>query len=70
MTGRRNGKWQYIPLESRHIDKAKFEAWKTRFYEFEGWDSSTGWPKRSTLEALGLGYVADELEGKGRLGGE
>ena len=70
MTGRKNSKWQYIPLEGRHIERSKFEEWKTRFYRFEGWDPSTGWPKRSTLESLGLGYVADELEEKSRLGRE
>ena len=31
----------------------------------EGWDVATGWPKRSTLESIGLDYVADELKKKG-----
>jgi aldehyde:ferredoxin oxidoreductase len=43
---------------------------KTRYYELEGWDTETGWPTRSTLESLNLGSVADELEGKGKLGKE
>lgn len=38
--------------------------------KYAGWDPNTGWPQRSTLELMGLGYVADELEGKGRLGRE
>lgn len=63
-----NGEWTYATAQGRTLDKAKFEDWKTRFYEFEGWDSATGWPTRPTLEKLGLGNVADELETKGKLG--
>ena len=33
-------------------------------------DETSGWPKRSTLEALDLAFVADELEAKGKLGAE
>ena len=64
----KNGEWTYATVQGRTLDQAKFEDWKTRFYEFEGWDSTTGWPTRSTLEKLGLGNVADELETKGKLG--
>ena len=52
------------------MDRTQFEEFKTRYYELEGWDPETGWPTRSTLESLGLGNVADELEQEGRLGGE
>ncbi|MCJ7769347.1 MAG: hypothetical protein MUO92_02580 [Dehalococcoidales bacterium] len=51
-----------------YIDETRFEEWRTKFYEFEGWETSSGWPKRATLEELGLGFVADELESKGKLG--
>ena len=67
MPGRENGKWKYIRLDGRVIDREKFEEWKTKFYIFEGWDTETGWPKRETLESLSLGYVADELEKRGKL---
>ena len=50
------------------MDKAKFDEWKTKFYTLEGWDTSTGWPTRSTLEELGLDQVADKLEANGKLG--
>ena len=50
------------------MEKDKFEEFKTRYYQLEGWDTATGYPTRSSLEALGLGYVADELEAKGKLG--
>ena len=32
------------------------------------WDPKTGYPKRSTLQSLGLSHVADELEKSGKLG--
>ncbi len=63
-----NGKWAYDPNVGRVLNKPKFEEWKTRFYEFEGWNSANGWPKRNTLESLGLQKVADTLQGKNRLG--
>ena len=63
-----NGKWDYSACTGRVLDKSKFEAWKTRFYDFEGWNESNGWPKRSTLEGLGLEKVADTLQSKRRLG--
>lgn len=68
MPGRENGKWKYIPLQGRHIDKTEFEEWKTKFYTLEGWDPATGWPVRKNLESMGLGYVADELQKQGTLG--
>jgi aldehyde:ferredoxin oxidoreductase len=66
----RNGQWEYDKVGERPIDRAQFEEFKTRYYELEGWDPQTGWPTRSTLESLGLGNVADELEKEGRLGEE
>jgi hypothetical protein len=36
----------------------------------QGWDESSGYPKRNTLESLELGYVADELEKNEKLGQE
>lgn len=68
MTGRKEGNWEYIPLEGRHLDKEEFEDWKTRYYEFEGWDPATGWPKQETLGSLGLESVARELEIADKLG--
>ena len=67
-TGRENGKWTHMDIGGRCIDKEKFEDWKTGFYDLEGWDPLTGWPTRTTLDDLALGYVADELEEKGKLG--
>jgi aldehyde:ferredoxin oxidoreductase len=67
--GRRNGRWDYLHYEGgRVIDREKFEEFKTRFYEEEGWDPDTGFPTRATLSGLGLGYVADDLDAGGKLG--
>ncbi len=63
-----DGKWEYNAGLGRTLDRDKFEDFKTRFYANEGWDTATGWPTRATLEALDLGYVADELESNGKLG--
>jgi len=64
------GKWQYTDLMGRSLDKSRFEEWKTIFYKLEGWNTKTGWPKRSTLEKMDLGLVADALKAVGRLGEE
>jgi aldehyde:ferredoxin oxidoreductase len=63
-----DGRWSYGTNAGRKLDKAKFEDWKTKFYEFEGWNTANGWPSRSTLESLGLKKVADLLGNKGKLG--
>jgi aldehyde:ferredoxin oxidoreductase len=63
-----NGKWAYSANTGRVLNKAKFEEFKTKFYEFEGWNDANGWPKRSTLENLGLKKIADTLQSKSRLG--
>ncbi len=68
MPGRKDGKWDYADVSRRHIDKEKFELFKTRFYELEKWDPASGYPTRSGLASLKLGHVADELERKGKLG--
>jgi len=70
LPGRKNGRWKYIPMEGRTLDKVKFDEWKTHFYELEGWSTATGWPMRSTLEQLDMKPVADALEYNGRIGRE
>jgi aldehyde:ferredoxin oxidoreductase len=66
--GKKDGKWDYVDASRRRIDKGQFEQFKTRFYELENWDPATGYPTRSGLASLKLGYVADELEKRGKLG--
>ncbi len=63
-----NGTWVYKRVNGRYLDRDGVEEFKTKFYRLEGWDINTGWPKRSTLERLGLAFVADALEKQGKLG--
>ncbi|MBI5443101.1 MAG: aldehyde:ferredoxin oxidoreductase [Deltaproteobacteria bacterium] len=68
LPGRENGKWTYVAVDGRHLDKNGFDEWKTRYYALEGWDPKTGWPLKSTLDSLGLPHVAEELTKKRKLG--
>jgi aldehyde:ferredoxin oxidoreductase len=47
------------------LDRDKFEELKDAWYDLRGQDRKTGAPKRETLEALGLNYVADDMEKTG-----
>jgi len=62
------GEWEYFNAVNRKIDRTRFEEFKSRFYELEGWDPATGWPTRSTLQDLGLYAVIAELAANGKLG--
>ena len=68
MPGKENGKWDYYGYSRRKLDRDKFDEFKTRFYRLQGWDESSGYPTRSTLESLGLDTVADELERNSKIG--
>jgi aldehyde:ferredoxin oxidoreductase len=68
LTVYQDGKWSYDGCTNRVLDRQKFEEWKNKFFEFEGWNSASGWPKRATLESMELKKVADTLESKGKLG--
>lgn len=65
-----NGSWRQENenLMGMYLDAQGVEDWKTHFYTLEGWNTSTGWPTRSTLNGLGLGNVADALAAAGKLG--
>ena len=53
------------PHKGKAVDMAKFEELKDAWYDLRGQDRKTGAPKRETLEALGLKYIADDLEKMG-----
>ena len=57
-------------MDGWKLDMGKWNGMLDRYYELHGWDKETGYPKRSTLEKYGIGYVADELERRGKLGRE
>jgi aldehyde:ferredoxin oxidoreductase len=65
---RQNGKWVFQDFVGRKLDRDGVEKLKTEFYNLEGWDVDTGYPKRKTLEELGLGHVADVLSRYHKLG--
>jgi aldehyde:ferredoxin oxidoreductase len=69
LPGKENGKWGYYGYSYRTLDRDRFDEFKTHFYELQGWDVASGYPTREALESLELGYVADELEKHGKLGG-
>jgi len=50
------------------IDRQEFEKMKDEYYELRRWDAATGLQTRASLEKLGLGYVADDLEKRGLIG--
>lgn len=65
-----NPQWEYRQVGGRHLDRNEFEGFKTRFYDLEGWDPSTGWPTESTLSLLGLGDAVEALAYWGKLGSD
>jgi aldehyde:ferredoxin oxidoreductase len=52
-----------------YLDESGVELFKTNFYKLEGWDVSTGWPTKKTLQELSLNKVADTLSERKRIGG-
>lgn len=63
------GEWDYRDMIGHSLTREGVEKWKDHYYRAEGWDVSTGWPTRATLEEIGLGFVADRLERAGKIGG-
>jgi aldehyde:ferredoxin oxidoreductase len=60
--------WGWKNCSDLYLSDEGVERWKTAFYDLEGWNSQTGYPKRETLEKLGLREVADALQSSGKLG--
>jgi aldehyde:ferredoxin oxidoreductase len=65
-----DGAWDRKRMREMFLDHEGWAAYKEAYYAEEGWDTTSGFPKRSGLEALSLGYVADELEAAGKLAAE
>jgi aldehyde:ferredoxin oxidoreductase len=61
-------KWDWQNCRELYLEDKGVEQWKTNFYKVEGWDPQTGYPKRKTLEDLGMKQVADVLQAKNKLG--
>ena len=48
-------------LAGHSIPRAEFEQALTTLYTYKGWDVNTGNPTRERLDALSLGWAADQL---------
>lgn len=48
-------------LKGWKMDRDKYNKMLDEYYDLHGWDRQTSFPKRKTLEDLGLEYVADDL---------
>ena len=60
--------WEWQNCRELYFTEEGVEQWKTHFYEIEGWDKDSGYPKRKTLEELNMKHVADLLKSKNKLG--
>ena len=49
------------------MDEKKYNEMLDEYYDMHGWDRETSFPKRQTLVALDLEYVADDMEKIGKL---
>jgi aldehyde:ferredoxin oxidoreductase len=49
------------PSDGYVLDRAEWQRAMDTYYAMAGWDVRTGYPTRPTLEALGLGWVADAI---------
>ena len=55
-------------LAGWQLDEARYNKMLDEYYDLHGWNKQNSFPCRKALEALGLGYVADDLEKIGKLG--
>jgi aldehyde:ferredoxin oxidoreductase len=61
-------KWEIQDCRELYFTREGVDQFKTHFYNVEGWDPNSGYPKRKTLEDLGIKQVADFLQSKNKLG--
>jgi aldehyde:ferredoxin oxidoreductase len=65
-----NRMYELITEDGLTLSLEKVEEMITQYYAARGWDPDTGVPTRKTLERLGLAYVAEDLEKRGKLNTE
>lgn len=67
-------RWMYEPttegMYPGSVAANMFEPVLDEYYEWRGWDRTTGLQRRGRMEALGMGDVADVLEAEGALARE
>jgi aldehyde:ferredoxin oxidoreductase len=49
------------------MDEGRYNQMLDDYYDLHGWDRQTSYPRRETLEGLGLAAVAADLEKIGKL---
>ena len=49
------------PSDGLVLDRDEWRRALDSYYAMAGWDANTGYPTRATLEAIGLGWVADRI---------
>ncbi|MFC2070697.1 aldehyde ferredoxin oxidoreductase N-terminal domain-containing protein [Chloroflexota bacterium] len=61
------GRDEVLSKKGAVLDRQGFEEMKREYYLERGWDTASGLPRRTTLERLGMGDIARELEQNGLL---
>jgi len=56
------------PSSGAVVDRQKFDLILNEYYEARGWNEKTGWPKKDTLNRLGLQDIAKDLGQRKKLG--
>lgn len=59
---------EVVSRKGATLEPEFYEAMRDEFYSLRGWDPASGLQKRAAIEELGLGDVAAELEGIGKVG--
>lgn len=68
-----NAIWPGVSIPDQYGEVADWDGYNNlvdMYYDTRGWDRENGWPYRSTWEKYGLGYIADEMDGLGKLPAE
>ncbi len=55
------------PRKGMTTSQEELDMMLDEYYELHGWDRETGWPKKKTLESLGLEKIAQELARLGKI---
>ncbi len=63
-----NGTWRNDNCRDMHLDRKGVNDFKDHYYALEGWDKEHGWPKKKTMEELGLKRMVKPLKDAGKLG--
>ena len=56
------------PYKGERLHRDRWSQMLDEYYGLHGWNPENSWPTRASLESIGLGEVADDLEKAERLG--